>query len=94
MDNGIGSGTFWGVVGVLVGAGVLYNQLVGWMSRKGFLEPYMALAVVGGVLMTLGGVAVLDWRAALLAFLCFAASGAPMVFGSMGRFLAAYRADR
>jgi hypothetical protein len=43
------------------------------------------LFVVGGVLITLGGLALADWRAGLLALTMFAASGLPMVIGDVYR---------
>jgi len=66
-------------------AGFGYNVLVSWTVRNGYDEGYTALLVVGGVLFTLMGVAVIDWRAALLAFGAFACSGFWMIVGSWWR---------
>lgn len=46
---------------------------------------YTAIYVVGGVLATLGGMAVISWKAAVLGLAAFAASGLPMVIGDMRR---------
>jgi len=48
-------------------------------------DGYVALLVVAGVLVTLGGVALIDWRAAVLALVALAASGTPMVIGDILR---------
>ena len=69
--------------------GLGYNLAVSEFERKKFLEGFVSLAVVLGVLVTLGGVAVISWRAALLALGAFAASGAPMVAGSIWRYVQA-----
>jgi hypothetical protein len=63
--------------------GCFYNGL---MQRLGESKSgYTAFFVVGGVLITLIGMALIDWRAALLALMLFAASGLPMVIGAMAR---------
>lgn len=63
-----------------------YNELVAWMERQGYDRGYTALLVVGGVLVTLLGVAVLiGFEAAMVVFGCFVASGLPMIVGSMQR---------
>ncbi len=87
-------GLFWAVFGALLLFGLLYNALVAWAERQGYTEGYMSLIVALGVAITLAGLAVLDWRAGLLALLCFSASGAPMIAGSIGRYLRRRAADR
>jgi hypothetical protein len=63
--------------------GWAYNGL---MHRLGESKSgYTAFFVVGGVGVTLIGLALIDWRAAGLALLMFTASGLPMVIGAMGR---------
>lgn len=69
----------------LIGLG--YNALIAWAGRRGFLEGYLSLAVALGVLITLAGVAVVSWQAALLTLGAFVASGSPMVFGSVLRYI-------
>lgn len=80
-----------GLIGVAFGAlfvfGAGYNWLVGALERRGYDEGFTALLVVGGVLVTLIGVAVIDWRAALLTLGAFGASGFWMVIGSWWRFV-------
>jgi hypothetical protein len=71
---------------VLFVFGVGYNELVAWLERQGYDRGYTALLVVGGVLVTLLGVAVLiGFEAAAIVFGSFVASGMPMIVGSMQR---------
>lgn len=56
-------------------------------DRAGWLEPYTAFSVVAGVLYTLAGVWAVDRKAAVLAFWCFVASGTPMIWGDLERYL-------
>ena len=44
---------------------------------------YIALFVAVGVLVTLGGLAIISWQAAILALVYFAASGSPMIAGEI-----------
>lgn len=78
-------GNVLGVYGVLFALGFFYNWAVSWLQRRGYAEGYTSLLVVGGTLLTLAGVAVLDWMAALLTLGAFAASGFWMVVGSWAR---------
>jgi hypothetical protein len=71
--------------------GVLYNWLVSWMEDRGYDEGYTALLVVIGSGVTLAVVALIDWRAALLAGGAFACSGLPMVIGGWWRHVRARR---
>lgn len=80
------------IVAVLFGLftfGVLFNLAVEIAERRGWLEGYTALAVVAGVIVTLAGVALIDWRAAAISLICFIASGTPMVIGSAWRYIRA-----
>lgn len=71
---------------VLFVFGVGYNELVAFLERQGYDRGYTALLVVGGVLVTLLGVAVLiGFEAAAVVFGSFVASGMPMIVGSMQR---------
>ena len=63
--------------------GVLFNAFVTWLGER--KRGQTALLVVAGVAVTLLGVAVVDWQAAMWAALCFVASGSPMVFGEWWR---------
>lgn len=84
-------GLLMGVVMVaLLLFGVLFNQLVQWLGRRH--AGYTSLLVVVGVLITLIGVAVIDWRAAVLSLGGFAASGLPMVVGDIWRAIVAREA--
>jgi hypothetical protein len=69
--------------------GVAYNWLVSWMQNKGYDEGYTAILVVIGNGMTLAIVALVDWRAAVLAAGAFACSGLPMVVGGWWRHVRA-----
>ena len=88
----------WGVIssvfGMLFAFGFAYNLVVAWMERHGYDEGYTAILVVFGVLVTLGGVAILDARSALIALAAFAASGFWMVVGSISRYAQARGSDQ
>lgn len=74
---------------LLAFAAVLYDRFVVDIIEK--RRPSLGIAaweVVGGVLFTLVGFAFLAGvEAFLLALLCFAASGVPMILGSRARHL-------
>jgi len=76
---------------LLFAFGFLYNRIVDWMEKNGYDEGYTAFLVVVGTLVTLGGVALVDWRAAALALGAFACSGFWMVVGSWWRHVQARR---
>lgn len=84
---GSNSGAVWAVFFGLLLFGIGYNALVAWLERKGYTEGYLSLIVALGVAMTLAGVAALNIEAALLALGAFAASGTPMIIGSIWRYL-------
>src|SRR4030067_1849483 len=63
--------------------GVLWNSLVDWLGER--KEGYVSLMVVGGVLVTLGGIAFISWPAAILGLATFVASGMAIVIGGIGR---------
>ena len=81
------------VVFGLVAFGAAYNAAVTWARKAGWMEPYTALWVAVGVAVTIVGIAaldvLLDLNAGLLALICFAASGAPMVLGDGARYVKA-----
>jgi hypothetical protein len=82
------------VLAALALFGVGYNALTAWLEARGLDRGYTAYLVVGGVLVTLAGLGSVDgWPAAGKALLCFAASGLPMVIGSMARSAQARRRD-
>jgi len=93
------NGNPFGAIAVLFGLflfGLAYNALVAWLERKRVNEPVTWLLVVGGVLVTIGGIHLLeltlpDESAAELALLAFLADGTPMVLGSVSRFLMLWR---
>jgi hypothetical protein len=74
--------------------GIGYNAFVAWAERKGYTEGYLSLVVAFGVAVTLAGVAVLNIEAALIALLCFVASGTPMIAGSIWRYLQKREAEK
>lgn len=76
------------VLVMLVVFGLLYNLLVEYVQEQlPKQHGVTAWLVAGGVLITLVGLYMLtDLRTFLLAVLCFACSGIPMIAGSMGRF--------
>ena len=76
------------LVELLFGLG--YNVLVGWLFRHRLM--HVSISVVIGVAVTLLIPALVwfrllmpFWQAGLLLLICFAASGTPMIVGSMRR---------
>lgn len=67
--------------------GIAFNALVGYAERRSYMRGYVAFFVVLGVLVTLGGAALIDWRGALIVLATFIASGTPMLFGSIHRHM-------
>lgn len=89
-EIGGASGLVAAALGLLL-FGVLYNWLVSWMQANGYDEGYTAILVVVGSGATLAAVALVDWRAALLAGGAFGCSGLPMVVGGWWRHVRARR---
>jgi len=87
IEIGTNLGTILAVFLALVLFGTGYNALVAWLERKGYTEGYLSLITAFGVFVTLAGVATLSVQAALLALGAFAASGTPMIIGSIVRYL-------
>lgn len=67
--------------------GLTFNNLTAWLERKGYTEGFLSLIVALGVFGTLVGVAVISWQAALLALVGFIFTGAPMIGGSIARYI-------
>lgn len=82
-------GANWAVIGLVLLAlclfGMIFATFVWFLGRR--KEGYTAFLVAGGVLVTLAGVAVIDWRAAVLTLACFTASGTPMIIGSVAQYV-------
>lgn len=80
-------GVDWRLIGAILGGlfffGCCYNALMHAMGER--KDGYTALFVAGGVLVTLTGLALVDWRCALLTVTLFAASGLPMIVGDVYR---------
>lgn len=85
--NGLSAAIDWRLIGVtLMGLfmfGWAFNALVNGLGD--LKEGYTSLLVVGGVLITLLGVALISWQCALLTLAMFAASGTPMIIGEVIR---------
>lgn len=73
--------TIWTVLALF---GYFYNNAVARKMREGYAD-HVWLFVVIGVAVTLLGAAIRDPGAALWVLTCFAASGAWMVYGAIGR---------
>jgi hypothetical protein len=93
---GIDSGNISGIIltlGLLFGFGIGFNAIIERMGQDA--EGFVWLEVTIGVLVTLMGVGVLDalinWNAAFIALLAFAASGSPMIVGDVNRYVKARR---
>lgn len=69
--------------------GVAYNHFVAKLEAAGDAEGNTWLLVVVGVLVTIGGIAIVDelvdWNAGVVGLLAFAASGTPMSLGALWR---------
>jgi hypothetical protein len=64
-----------------------YNAVVAWLVREGYLEGLLSLSVVIGTAVTVAATALFDWSFALLTLGAFAASGLPMILGSLVRYV-------
>ena len=82
LDFGLILAVFLG----LVLFGLLFNQFVAWLERRGYAEGFMGLIVALGVICTLFGIALISVPAALIALVGFCASGIPMILGSLIRY--------
>ena len=69
------------VLGFLFMFGWGFHYFVNSLGKR--KEGYLALFVVAGVLVTLGGAALINWQAAALVLACFFASGTPMIVGEV-----------
>ena len=68
--------------------GIGYNALVAWVYRQAPDHGYTAFLVAGGVIATLAGFAFLaSLEMTMLILACFAASGLPVIIGSVLRQL-------
>jgi hypothetical protein len=72
---------------VLMAFGIGYNAMIARAERRHYLEGFTSLAVAAGVGFTLIIVAIYDWRAAVTVLIGFAASGVPMIVGSIMRYI-------
>lgn len=108
LGSGLGSGFEWGVFGgvlvitylILIIFGIAYNALIAWLERRGYIEGYISLSVIAGVLVTLGLLLIPQmilsiflpvnlpaWGWGLVTLGGFGASGTPMMIGSISRYL-------
>lgn len=108
LGSGLSSGIEWGLFGgvltitylILLIFGIAYNALVAWLERKQYMEGYISLSVVAGVLITLGVLLIPQmilsiymplqlpvWGWGLITLGGFCASGTPMIIGSIIRYL-------
>jgi MFS family permease len=96
--NGCDLGANWALIGLvavgLAGFGFAYNRLVDYWERRKYHEGFLSLIVAIGVGATLAGVAIIDWRAALLTLGAFVCSGTPMILGSIGRYVRRREAEQ
>ncbi len=73
------------VILALVMFGAYFNSLVGRMGEH--KQGFTALLVVLGTGVTLLGVGLISWQAAVIAAIGLASSGAPMVIGDVLRYV-------
>jgi hypothetical membrane protein len=72
---------FCAVLAGLILFGVIYNRKVQELGDD--KEGHLSLYVAFGVFVTLVGVFFIDQRAAVIALICFIASGTPMIIGDL-----------
>jgi len=87
---------YWQVIGAVAAALLISSWAFNlWITaheeRHGYTSGQTARLVVIGVLMTLGGIALVSWPAALIAFCGFICTGPFMIFGEHDRELARLR---
>ena len=74
----------------LFGFGIGYNRLVGKLEHQGHDRGYMGFIVALGCTVTLLGAGVIvGWEPVAWIMMCFAASGIPMIVGSVRRHVRA-----
>lgn len=71
--------------------GVIYNYGVALLGDR--QRGFTSLLVAFGVLFTLAGIAIIDWQCAQITLAGFAASGTPMIIGSVARYIAKRHAE-
>ncbi len=71
--------------------GVIYNHGVALLGDR--QRGFTSLIVAFGVLFTLAGIAIIDWQCAQITLAGFAASGTPMIIGSIARYIAKRHAE-
>lgn len=78
------------IMAVLLGLilfGIVYNLAVDFLASRRYSEGFMSILVALGVFCTLVGISFISWPMAMIALLCFAASGLPMMVGSIARYV-------
>ena len=75
--------------------GYIYNRWVESLERQGHDRGYMSLIVSAGCAVTLAGTSfIVGLGPVLWALICFAASGIPMIVGSISRYCRARTQQR
>ena len=83
------------VLVALFGFGIGYNRLVGKLEHQGHDRGYMGFIVALGCAVTLAGTGfIVGLGPVLWALVCFAASGIPMIVGSISRYCRARTQQR
>ena len=81
-------------LGVLHTVSWLYNLLIAWLSREGYLDGFVSISVVVGVMYTVACVSPwLGSEAVVLLALAFISSGSPMLVGSIARYVRQRRSE-
>lgn len=92
------SAQFWLLFGLVL-AGLLlfglgYNRLVERLEKAGHTHGYLSFLVATGVAATVAAAgALIGWLNVLILAACFAASGLPMILGSVVRYLRERKQD-
>lgn len=96
MDFGTTSGSTFGAFPAVLASlfifGLIYNAVINWLHRTGYIEGYTAFTVVIGVgAIIIGAAFTLGLQAGLILLALSAAAGTPMVFGDIARHVRARR---
>lgn len=83
--SGVNLGTVTAMYFGLMIFGIIFNQITEWSIKHGYAQGYLSLIVAFGVGVTVLATAVISPVFALITLGAFAASGMPMIAGSIWR---------
>ena len=83
--SGVNLGTLIAVYFGLMVFGIVFNQITEWAVNHGYAQGYLSLIVAFGAGVTITATAIISPVFALITLGAFAASGTPMIIGSIWR---------